>query len=69
MVFSVDQKVTVTAKILKKLRDGTATTINLKDEPGLVKKTDKDHVYVMTEHGVHYLHQDMVKIIDQPQTN
>lgn len=61
MPFALEQNVTVTAKILKKLPDGSGTTVNLVDEPGVVKKLDKDHVYVQTTHGTHYLHEAVVE--------
>ena len=58
-MMKVKDKVKLTDKVLKRTQ-GKAETLNLVDEPGDIVKVDKDHVYVKTQHGTHYVHESKV---------
>ena len=51
MELSVSDQVKVTAQILTKDNE----IVDLKKEPGVIKKIDGEFVYVKTKHGTHYL--------------
>lgn len=58
---SVGSKVKVTARVLVRDNDGKMKPVNLTAEKGTVKKLcGKDHLYVKTKHGVHYLYESKV---------
>ena len=59
MNFEIGEQVTLTAKVLKR-SNNIAQTLNLENEPGEIVKMDKDHVYVKTQHGTHYVHESKV---------
>lgn len=60
MSFEMNEEVLLTAKVLKR-NNNVAETINLVDEPGEIVKIDKDHLYVKTQHGTHYVHESKVE--------
>jgi len=62
-MFEVDDSVTVSGKVLKSDGQGGGTTLNLTNEAGTVKKLCDEHVYVETQHGVHYFHESQVTAV------
>lgn len=59
--FPVNSKVKVTAKVLVKDKEGKMKPKNLSAMKGTVKKLcGKDHFYVKTKHGTHYLHESKI---------
>ncbi len=60
MELSVNDQVEVNGEVLTRNK----TVVALNRESGVVKKIQRDHIYVETQHGVHYLPLSRVEKVE-----
>jgi len=60
MELGVNDEVKVTGKVLTRDK----VVVVLENEPGVIKKVQGDHLYVQTQHGIHYLPLSRVEKIE-----